>query len=132
MIDAGKPDGPPADALDIDGGPRGVDGADPCGARRDIGADEFAVVLDCDPPETFLVRHPRKRTRDRTPSFRFRSDEPGAVFECKLDHHPFRPCPASVTFGRQRHGRHRLLARASDRRGNVDPTPVRFDFRIRR
>ncbi len=132
MIDAGDPDGPPPDALDLDGGPRGVDGADPCGARRDIGADEFAVVLDCDPPETFLSRHPRRRTRDRTPSFGLRSDEPGAGFECKLDRHPFRPCPATVTFGRQRHGRHRLVARATDRRGNVDPTPVRFGFRIRR
>ncbi len=57
MIDAGNPLAPPADALDIDGDPRALDGDGQCPEtpRRDIGADEFGSRLDCtvaSPPVT--------------------------------------------------------------------------------
>jgi len=81
-------------------------------------------------PQTTIVRGPRHRTRDRTPSFRFAADEPGASFECKLDRKPFRPCRSPFTSRRLAVGRHSFRARARDDSGELDPSPARYAFRV--
>jgi hypothetical protein len=84
-------------------------------------------------PDTFLRGKPRRRTRDRTPTFRFGASVTGARFECKLDRRPFRSCRSPFTARpRLRLGRHRFAVRATDAAGRTDPTPARYRFRVLR
>jgi hypothetical protein len=83
-------------------------------------------------PQTGLRRKPPKKTRDRTPTFRFSSSETGSSFECKLDRKPFLVCAASYTTPRLSLGRHTLRVRARDRSGNVDPSPALYAFKVLR
>jgi hypothetical protein len=83
-------------------------------------------------PQTMLRRKPSKRTRDRTPTFRFSSSEAGSRFECKLDRKRFRACVSPITAKRLPFGGHRFQARAVDRDGTADPTPATYRFRVLR
>lgn len=83
-------------------------------------------------PQTVLRATPAKRGTDRTPTFRFRADEPGADFECRLDRRNYRPCSSPFTLRRLGYGRHRFLVRARDSAEEelVDPSPASYSFRI--
>jgi hypothetical protein len=110
-----------------------VNGVDLAGRRGSSGAAMFEI--DTRPPRTTIARHPRKliRTHKRRVrgSFRFRSNEPGATFVCKVDRGLLRFCGRrfSRRFGT---GRHTLQVRARDRAGNVDRSPAVFHFRVER
>jgi hypothetical protein len=84
---------------------------------------------DSDPPETVIKKKPRKKSIDRTPTFKFTSDEPGSTFQCKLDRRAFAGCSSKATF-RVRPGKHKLLVQSVDAAGNIDPTPAAFRFKI--
>ena len=89
---------------------------------------------DRKPPRTELRRHPAKLLRTApgkrlTVSFRFAAGEPGATFECKLDHKPYRPCRSPRSF-RVGLGRHSFKLFAIDAAGNRDRTPAVFAFRV--
>ncbi len=84
---------------------------------------------DSDPPETTLKKSPKKRSDDRTPTFKFAADEPGSTYECKLDKKPFDACEKKETL-RAKPGKHTLFVQATDVSGNVDPTPLRFKFKV--
>jgi hypothetical protein len=83
-------------------------------------------------PQTTLKRRPAQRSRDRTPTFRFGSDESGVAFECKLDGKPFRSCRSPFTTRRLPLGRHTFRVRARDASGQPDPTPAFDAFRVLR
>lgn len=82
------------------------------------------------PPQTILRHKPSKRTTDRTPTFRFGSDQPQARFQCRLDGKPFRPCRSPFTTRRLGLGRYRFQVRAFLPGGPQDPTPASFSFRV--
>jgi len=103
-----------------------------------------AVRTDCDPPETtitkILVQRPRASAgRDAGPAtkmstrkatFKFTSDESASTFECWLNKKKFKPCRSPFR-KRVRAGRtHRFKVRATDRGGNVDPTPAKRKFSV--
>ncbi len=81
-------------------------------------------------PETKLLRRPARKSRDRTPTFRFGADEQGARFECRIDARPFRPCRSPYTSRALPPGRHSFRVRARDDSGKVDPSPATCSFRI--
>lgn len=81
------------------------------------------------PPETVLGLKPPPKTRDRTPSFRFRSSSAGASFQCKLDGGAFRPCRSPFTTKSLSLGRHTLEVRAVAG-GTPDPTPATYAFKV--
>jgi hypothetical protein len=81
-------------------------------------------------PQTILRATPAKHGSDRTPTFRFRSSQPGSEFECRLDRHNFRLCSSPITLGPLGYGRHRFLVRAQGAGETLDPTPASFAFRI--
>jgi hypothetical protein len=81
-----------------------------------------------DPPETTITGGPR-RTRDRTPTFRFTSDQPGVDFECKVDGKPYTACESPFTSKRLSFGKHTLRVRAIGDDG-PDPTPAKRSFRV--
>lgn len=81
-------------------------------------------------PQTTLRRRPPKKTRDRTPTFRFVSDEPGSTFQCKLDGKPFRACRSPFTTKPLALGRHTFKVRARDDSGKLDPSPASYGLRV--
>ena len=90
-----------------------------------------AFTVDADPPETTITKRPKKRTANRVARFRFRSDESGSTFRCKLDSGRFKRC-SSPFRKRVKPGRHILRVRAIDRAGNADPTPAKVRWTVRR
>jgi hypothetical protein len=130
-IDGGTSD-PDLGATDLDGQPRSL------GAVPDIGADEFdpgppevAPEVDSDPPETEILKGPKKKTKKRKAKFEFGSDEPGSTFQCRLDKADFEPCDASEQFKVKRK-KHTLRVRAKDPAGNVDPTPAQRKWKVKK
>jgi hypothetical protein len=82
-------------------------------------------------PETTVGARRGVSTRDRTPTFRFRSVAPGATFQCKLDRGPFRACRSPFTTKPLGYGRHTLKIRAV-LAGVPDPTPAVLRFNVER
>jgi hypothetical protein len=81
-------------------------------------------------PQTTLKRKPPKKTSDRTPTFRFSSDNGKASFECKLDGKPFRACRSPFTARKLGFGRHTFKVRAKTANGLVDSSPASYAFRV--
>jgi hypothetical protein len=81
-------------------------------------------------PQTTLRHGPGKQIRDRTPTFRFASNEPGSTFQCKLDGKPFRSCRSPFTSKQLMLGRHTFKVRARDDSGKRDPSPASYGFKI--
>jgi hypothetical protein len=108
------------------------------GDGSDVGAFEvqFVAVADRAAPQTRILRGPQRRTTKRLAIFRFSSNEPGSSFECKLDRQRFRRCASpfkrKVKAGPRRGAKHVLLVRARDAAGNVDATPAKYVWRVRR
>jgi hypothetical protein len=80
-------------------------------------------------PQTVITLKPGAVTRDRTPSFRFRSSPPGASFACKVDRGPFRPCSSPFTTKSLSFRAHTVQVRATAG-GIADPTPAKSSFRV--
>ncbi len=83
----------------------------------------------CPTPGTTIKSGPRGRTRDRTPTFGFKSSLAGAGFRCKLDRGRFRPCTSPKTLGSLGLGPHTFRVKAVAA-GRTDPTPARRGFRV--
>jgi len=81
-------------------------------------------------PQTILSAKPPRTTHDRTPSFRFRSDENGASFQCRVDRGRFKPCRSPFTAKRLGLGRHTFAVRAREASGGLDPSPASCAFRV--
>jgi CSLREA domain-containing protein len=86
---------------------------------------------DNDPPQTSIEKAPKRKSAKRQARFAFSSDELGSSFECKLDKGQFIACAANAKF-KVKPGKHRLEVRASDVAGNVDPTPAKAKWKVRR
>jgi hypothetical protein len=81
-------------------------------------------------PQTILRGKPGKRIHDRTPTFRFASDETGSTFQCKIDSKSFRPCRSPFTTKQLTLGRHTFKVRARDDSGKLDPSPASYGFKV--
>lgn len=87
---------------------------------------EFRV--DASPPQTFIDSAPRT-TKDKTPTFGFSSTERG-TFKCSIDGKAFASCASPLTTSQLSTDSHTFRVRATDRAGNVDPTPATAKFTI--
>jgi hypothetical protein len=90
-------------------------------------------------PETTITAGPKDKVRTRKKrskvSFQFISSEPGSTFECSLDDAPFEPCTSPLTErvkAKRKAKPHEFRVRATDAAGNVDSTPARDDFNVKR
>lgn len=79
-------------------------------------------------PQTLLRRKPAKRTRDRTPTFAFSSNQAETHFECSVDRKRFRRCRSPFTLKALKPGRHRFAVRAVGHDTGTDRTPASFSF----
>lgn len=77
-------------------------------------------------PKLFFTAKPAAKSKDRTPTFRFRSDPAGASFRCAIDSEPFRACRSPFTPKKPlSFGRHKLSVRAAGA-----SNALHFSFRI--
>jgi DNA-directed RNA polymerase specialized sigma24 family protein len=83
-------------------------------------------TVDTVPPETTIDSGPNGISRKGTAKFSI-SSEAGASIACKLDGQPWSDCGSISGL---EDGKHVLKARATDRAGNVDPTPARWTWRV--
>lgn len=86
-------------------------------------------------PQTSFAKHPKKTVRIRGPkvklSFRFRSDQAGVTFLCKVDKGAFRSCGAKLVRS-FKPGQHVVRVKARNSAGLVDSSPAVFRFRVER
>jgi hypothetical protein len=82
------------------------------------------------PPQTRIRKRPDNKTEDRTPTFRFRADEPGSTFQCSVDDKRFKRCSSPFTAKKLSFGEHTFEVRARDSDGNRDRSPARDSFRV--
>lgn len=80
-------------------------------------------------PQTTILLKPPARTRDRTPTFRFKSNLAGAGFQCQVDRGPFKSCRSPFTTKSLTFGPHTVAVRAIAA-GVKDPTPAKFSFKV--
>jgi hypothetical protein len=96
---------------------------------RPKAATPVAATPRASAPNTTLRKKPRRKTAQRKALFRFVSDRPGSIFQCKLDEKPFKPCRSP--FERKvKPGRHTFQVRAVDPQGVADPTPAVFKWTV--
>jgi hypothetical protein len=97
-------------------------------------SDYLAYLNDAIAPETHKLRGPkgrisRKRAR-RGLKFSFGADDPLASFECRLDRREYKPCQSPKRIENAKPGRHTFRVRATDQRGNLEPKPAAWRYRI--
>jgi hypothetical protein len=85
---------------------------------------------DTTPPETTLTNVPKDKSKQKTATFGFGSNEP-VTFECALDRGAFEPCTSLKTY-KVKKGQHTFEVRAIDGAGNVDPTPAGDDWTVKK
>ena len=107
---------------------RAIDAAsnvDPTPASR-------TFTVDTTPPETTITKGPKKKTRKKSATFWFNSNEANSSLECQLDNKPSTPCTSPKTYRRLKVGRHTFTVRATDAAGNLDPSPATYRWKVRR
>src|SRR3954453_4962261 len=89
-------------------------------------------TIDTNAPETTITKAPGATTHQRTPKFKFTSDEAG-TFECKVDHHRnWKSCSSPDSTGKLSFGKHKFKVRAIDAAGNKDASPAKTKFKVKR
>jgi len=82
-------------------------------------------------PDT-KAKGPKTTTR-RKVAFTLTATEPGATFQCTVDSPTsFRPCTAKFTTRTLGYRAHTLYVRAIDPAGNLDETPFKLKFTVKR
>jgi hypothetical protein len=81
-------------------------------------------------PNTKIKKRPKNRSTDTSPTWKFRSTEPGSAFKCKLDHKKFRKCKSPKTYHGVDPAKHVFKVEAIDSDGNRDKTPAKDKFKI--
>ena len=86
---------------------------------------------DTSAPDTTITKKPKDKTRKKTATFEFISNEPGSTFECSLDGGVFQPCtsPHGV---KVKKGKHSFQVRATDAAANVDGAPASDDWKVKK
>lgn len=87
-------------------------------------------TADHTPPQTALLNHPAALTKAHVDFFKYGINDAG-FYKCKLDGDPLLQCPTR-TMRIGLNGSHVLSVRAVDDAGNVDSTPVTFNFKVTR
>jgi subtilisin-like proprotein convertase family protein len=103
------------------------------GAAGDTGTVSAAALTitakDGIPPKTTIAKKPKKKTTSTKAVFRFKSNEAGSKFKCKLGKKPYKKCGKSKTFTVGL-GKHTLKVYAVDKAGNKDATPATYSWRV--
>lgn len=85
---------------------------------------------DVTAPQTSIKSGPSARTEAEKATFRFKSNEAGSSFQCKLDRKPWSGCRSPKTYRNLKPGKHTFKVRARDGAGNTDPSPAKRSWRV--
>jgi hypothetical protein len=66
----------------------------------------------------------------QTATIKFKSNEAGSTFQCKLDAGAWKACSSPKTFKNLAHRTHTIRVRAIDKVGNVDASPAAKTFLV--
>jgi hypothetical protein len=110
-------------STDLDGRPRSI------GSAPDMGAYELPDTVA---PQTTFTKKPKKKTFARKAKFTFTSSEPGSTFRCKLDKKAAKPCTSPFKKKKLKYGKHVFQVWAVDSYGNVDATPAKYRWKVKR
>jgi plastocyanin len=80
-------------------------------------------------PDTRITVRPPAKTRDRTPTVKFKATISGATYQCSVDSKPFKTCRSPFTAPSLKPGRHRIRVKAAAG-GVADPTPATCSFKV--
>jgi plastocyanin len=80
-------------------------------------------------PNTTITLKPKATTKDRTPTFKFKSTVSGATFKCTLDGKALKPCRSPLTTKKLSFGRHAFKVSAIAG-GASDSTPAISSFKV--
>lgn len=86
------------------------------------GGAERSFEIDSKAPQTIIKKV--KVTEDDV-KVKFRSNEKGSTFQCRVDRKKFRRCRSPKVFKNLDDGKHKIRVRATDKAGNVDRTPAK-------
>jgi len=111
---------------DGDAAPDGADACPTLVGTRPNGCPD--IVL----PNTKITKGPKKKTSKHTARLVFRSTEPGSSFACSLDGRAFKPCRSPKKYSNLKSGKRSFEVRAIDAAGNLDPTPAKLRWQIKR
>jgi hypothetical protein len=84
---------------------------------------------DTTAPKTTITKGPKAQTTSTTAKFKFKSNEAGSKFKCKLDKGKFKGCRSPKTYKKLKPGKHVFKVRATDKAGNVGK-PAKKKFTI--
>jgi hypothetical protein len=89
------------------------------------------VASDSSAPDTRITNRPKDKTKEKTATLEFTSNEP-ATFTCMVDgREQFKPCASPITV-KVKKGKHTFQVQATDAAGNTDPTPAVDDWKVKK
>lgn len=97
-------------------------GSQPCPAG---GSGCQGGTPDTTPPTVTITKGPKAKSTSTTAKFKFKANEAGSTFQCKLDKGKFKSCRSPKTYKKLKPGKHLFKVRATDKAGNVGPVAKR-------
>jgi CSLREA domain-containing protein len=76
-------------------------------------------ATDTKAPTTTITKGPKAKSTSTTARFKFKANEVGSTFQCKLDKGKFKNCRSPKTYKKLKPGKHVFKVRATDKAGNV-------------
>lgn len=80
---------------------------------------------DTTAPTVKITKGPKAKSTSTTAKFKFKANEAGSTFQCKLDKSKFKKCSSPKTYKKLKPGKHVFKVRATDKAGNVGPAAKR-------
>lgn len=84
---------------------------------------------DITAPTAKITKAPKAKSSSTTAKFKFKANEAGSRFECKLDKGKFKKCKSPKTYKKLKPGKHVFKVRAIDKAGNVGK-PAKRKFTV--
>ena len=76
-------------------------------------------TADTTAPKATITKGPKAKSSSTTAKFKFKSNEGGSKFQCKLDKGKFKSCKSPKTYKKLKPGKHVFKVRAIDKAGNI-------------
>jgi len=86
-------------------------------------------TADTTAPKVTVTKAPKSKSTSTTAKFKFKANEGGSKFQCKLDKGKFKSCKSPKTYKKLKVGKHVFKVRAIDKAGNVG-TPAKRKFTV--
>jgi len=93
-------------------------------------SDGGAPAADTTAPETIIGKAPGGLITKRKVKIVFSSSEAGSTFQCKIKSGPWKSCKSPLKLKNLALGKYKVLIRATDAAGNVDPKPAKVKWKV--